>query len=114
MTDHLVSHDAFEILDAIERRGSFAKAAQELNKATSALSYGVQKLEQQLGITIFTRQGRRSVLTPAGELLLHEGRIILAATARAAERARELANGLLQGALKSGMEIRRSPTKDPR
>ncbi len=89
----LVSHEAFQMLDAIERRGSFAKAAEELNKATSALSYGVQKLEEQLGITVFTRQGRRSVLTPAGQLLLDEGRVILAAAARAAERAREVANG---------------------
>ena len=55
-----------EIQDSIDRLGSFAKAAEELNKATSALSYGVQKLEDQLGLSIFVRQGRRSVLTPAG------------------------------------------------
>ena len=88
-----ISHESFELLDAIERRGSFAKAAEELNRATSAISYGVQKLEEQLGITIFTRQGRRSVLTPAGRLLLEEGRTILAATHRLAEKAQELATG---------------------
>lgn len=93
MTAGHISHESFEILDAVERRGSFAKAAEELDKATSAISYGVQKLEQQLGITIFTRQGRRSVLTPAGQLLLQEGRKILAASARLADRAIELANG---------------------
>ncbi len=88
-----IAQESFEILDAIDRRGSFAKAAEELDKATSAISYGVTKLEEQLGITIFERQGRRSVLTPAGQLLLQEGRVILAATARLADRARELANG---------------------
>ena len=92
-----IPHESFEILDAIDRRGSFAKAAQELDKATSAISYGVTKLEEQLGITIFERQGRRSVLTPAGQLLLQEGRVILNATARLADRARELANGWEQG-----------------
>jgi len=85
--------DAFELLDAIERRGSFAKAAEELNKATSALSYGIQKLEEQLGITLFQRQGRRSVMTPAGKLLLEEGRTILQASHVLADRARELATG---------------------
>jgi len=88
-----IPQESLILLDAIDRRGSFAKAAEELDRATSAVSYGVQRLEDQLGITIFERQGRRSVLTPAGQLLLEEGRTILAATARLADRARELANG---------------------
>ena len=88
-----VSTEAFELLDTIARRGSYAKAAEELDRATSAVSYGVQKLEEQLGITLFVREGRRSVMTPAAQLLLTEGRGILAATERAADRARELANG---------------------
>ena len=93
MSRNLISLDALELLDAIDRRGSFAKAAEELDKATSALSYGVQKLEEQLGVTIFVRQGRRSVLTPAGRLILEEGRKILAAAARVADKAKELATG---------------------
>jgi DNA-binding transcriptional LysR family regulator len=88
-----ITLDALEVIDAIDRRGSFAKAAEELNKATSALSYTVQKLEEQLAITLFQRQGRRSVLTPAGQLLLKEGREILAATALLADKAREVATG---------------------
>jgi len=88
-----ITIEALELLDAIDRRGSFAKAAEELNKATSALSYGVQKLEEQLGITIFQRQGRRSVLTAAGQLVLEEGRKILNATALLTEKAKEAATG---------------------
>ena len=88
-----ISPESLRLLDAIERRGSFAKAAEELDRATSAVSYGVQRLEEQLGITIYERQGRRSVLTPAGSLLLEEGRKLLAANKRLAERAQELANG---------------------
>lgn len=88
-----ITLEAFEILDAIDRRGSFAKAAEELNKATSAVSYGVQKLEEQLDITVFERQGRRSVLTPAGRFILDEGRLILNATTRLADKAKELATG---------------------
>ena len=67
-TKNPITIEALEIIDAIDRQGSFAKAAQELNKATSAISYGIQKLEDQLDIAIFHRQGRRSTLTPAGRL----------------------------------------------
>lgn len=88
-----ITIEALHMLDAIDRRGSFAKAAEELNKATSALSYAVQKLEEQLGVTVFQRQGRRSVLTPAGKLLLEDGRKILNATALLADKATEIATG---------------------
>jgi len=93
MRTNPITIEALEILDAIDRRGSFAKAAEELNKATSALSYGVQKLEEQLDITVFQRQGRRSVLTPAGRLILDEGRKIINSTTMLAEKAKEVATG---------------------
>lgn len=93
MSTNPITIEALEILDAIDRRNSFAKAAEELNKATSALSYGVQKLEEQLNITLFQRQGRRSVLTPAGRVVLEEGRKILLATTQLADKAQEVATG---------------------
>lgn len=93
MRQNPINLEVLEMLDAIDRRGSFAKAAEELNKATSALSYATQKLEEQLGISIFQRQGRRSVLTPSGRLILDDGRKILDASALLADRARELATG---------------------
>ncbi|MFT4763853.1 MAG: DNA-binding transcriptional LysR family regulator [Oleispira sp.] len=88
-----ITIEVLETLDAIDRRGSYAKASEELNKATSAVSYSVQKLEEQLGIALFQRQGRRSVLTPAGQLILQEGRKILLATARLTNTAKEVATG---------------------
>ncbi|ARN73156.1 LysR family transcriptional regulator [Oceanicoccus sagamiensis] len=88
-----ISIEVLETLDSIDRRGSFAKAAEELNKATSAVSYSVQKLEEQLDIALFQRQGRRSVLTPAGKLILEEGRHILDHAAQLANRAKEVATG---------------------
>ena len=88
-----ITLEALQVLDAIERRGSFAAAAEELNKATSALSYTVQKLEEQLGVTLFQRSGRRSVLTQSGRLVLEEGRKILAATAFLTDQVRELETG---------------------
>ncbi len=88
-----ITLEALEILDAIDRRGSFAKAAEELGKVTSALSYVVQRLEEQLDVTLFQRQGRRSVMTAAGRVLLDDGRGILEASHRLAEKTREVATG---------------------
>jgi DNA-binding transcriptional LysR family regulator len=93
MDKNPITIEVLETLDAIDRRQSFAKAAEELNKATSAVSYAVQKLEEQLDIAVFQRQGRRSVLTPAGQLILTEGREILEVTARLASKAKEVATG---------------------
>ncbi|PAJ75115.1 LysR family transcriptional regulator [Pseudoalteromonas sp. NBT06-2] len=88
-----ITIEALTVLDAIDRRQSFAKAAEELNKATSALSYVVQKLEEQLNITLFERQGRRSVLTHAGKVILVDGRQILQATNQLADKAKQVATG---------------------
>lgn len=85
--------EALDILDTVERRGSFSKAAEELNKATSAVSYTIQKLEEDLDVTLFQRQGRRSVLTPAGRVLLDDGRLILNASRRLVDKTREVATG---------------------
>jgi len=81
------------VLDAIDRRGSFAAAAEQLNKVPSALSYIVQKLEEQIGVTLFVRQGRRSVLTPAGQHLLEEGRKVLSAVSKITEQTQTIAHG---------------------
>ncbi|NQZ80006.1 MAG: LysR family transcriptional regulator [Colwellia sp.] len=88
-----ISIEALCVLDAIESRGSYASAAEQLNKVPSALSYIVQKLEEQLAVTLFVRQGRKAVLTPAGRHLLIEGRKVLSAINRISEQTQTIANG---------------------
>jgi DNA-binding transcriptional LysR family regulator len=88
-----ITVEALIVLDAIEYRGSYAAAAEQLNKVPSALSYIVQKLEEQLNVTIFQRQGRRAVLTPAGKHLLIEGRKVLYAINSLSEQTQTIANG---------------------
>lgn len=85
--------EALEVLDAIERTGSYAAAASALNKVPSAISYTVQKLEQDLGITLFQRQGRRSVLTIAGRHLVERGRELLIAASELAASTQQVATG---------------------
>lgn len=93
MTSNPITLESLVVLDAIEHRGSFAAAAEQLNKVPSALSYIVQKLEEQLGVTLFEKQGRRSVLTPAGKHLLQEGRKLLVSVNSLSEQTRTIANG---------------------
>ncbi|EKO3904866.1 LysR family transcriptional regulator [Vibrio fluvialis] len=88
-----ITLEALHILDAIDRRGSFAAAANELNRAPSSLSYQIQKLEQDLDIMIFDRSGHKANFTDAGKLILERGRAILSATEKLVNDATLLANG---------------------
>ncbi len=85
--------DTLAILDAIDRRGSFARAAEELDRAPSSLTYAVQQLEADLDVLVFDRSGHRARLTPAGKVLLDEGRLLLKAAADIEARARQAADG---------------------
>lgn len=49
--------EALRVMDAIDRRGSFAAAADELGRVPSALSYTMQKLEEELDVVLFDRSG---------------------------------------------------------
>jgi DNA-binding transcriptional LysR family regulator len=88
-----LSLDALAVLDAIDRRGSFAAAAAELHRVPSAITYQVQKLEQDLDAAIFDRRARRARLTPAGRELLDAGRRLLEAAAMVERRVRRVASG---------------------
>lgn len=64
-------------IKALVRRGSFAKAAQELNNPQPALSRFIALLENQLGVRLFDRSKRAVVPTVFGEHLLQRGKSIL-------------------------------------
>jgi len=93
MIQHPLTLDALRVLDAIARRGSFAAAADELHRVTSAVSYTVQKLEEDLGIPLFDRSGQRAKLTAAGQLLIERGHELLMAASQLASDARAVASG---------------------
>jgi DNA-binding transcriptional LysR family regulator len=88
-----ISLDALLILDAIDRRGSFSAAGLELHRVPSTISYTVSKLEQDLGVQVFERQGPKVALTRAGEELLKEGRYLLKAAEDLEHRVRRVASG---------------------
>ena len=88
-----ITIDALKVLDAIDRKGSFAGAANELFRVPSAINYTVQKLEEDLSVAIFDRTGHRAALTPAGRYLLEEGRSLLEAAETLAHTTQQVAKG---------------------
>lgn len=88
-----ITIDALKVLDAIDRKGSFAGAAAELFRVPSAISYTVQKLEEDLNVDIFDRSGHKAILTPAGRYLLSQGRSLLEAAENLAHTTRQVAQG---------------------
>jgi DNA-binding transcriptional LysR family regulator len=88
-----LSLDGLELVDAIDRRGSFAGAAAELHRVASTISYAVAKLESDLNVQLFERAGPRVTLTAAGVELLKEGRYLLKAAQDLEHRVRRVATG---------------------
>lgn len=88
-----LSLEALQIVDAIDRGGSFAAAARELFRVPSTVSYTVGKLEEELGVQVFERIGPRVELTAAGRELLKEGRYLLKAAGDLEQRVRRVASG---------------------
>lgn len=62
----------------IAETGNFSRAAERLYLSQPSLSTGIKKLEQELGVALFERGGRRTVLTQAGRSFLENATIIMA------------------------------------
>lgn len=58
--------------EAASRHGSFSRAAEELSVTPSAISHHIQKLEDFLGVQVFSRHAGRAVLTSAGRIYADE------------------------------------------
>ena len=91
------------VVREIERQGSLTGAAEALFLTQSAISHTVKKLEQNLGIEIWRREGRSLTLTQAGQYLLAVANRVLPQLDYAQERLRQYAQGEC-GALRIGME----------
>ncbi|CAN7591374.1 LysR family transcriptional regulator [Pararhizobium sp. LjRoot238] len=71
------SIDQLMVLLAVEQEGSFTAAARRLGRATSAISYAIDTLEQQLGLSLFDRgTTRKPRLTREGEAIVSEAKAV--------------------------------------
>jgi DNA-binding transcriptional LysR family regulator len=88
-----ISLDQWATLVSVVEAGGYAKAGERLHKSQSTLTYGIQRMEDLLGVKLFEIRGRRAVLTPTGELLYRRGKTVLEEAARLEHAAGELAQG---------------------
>jgi len=88
-----ISLEALQLMDAIDSRGSFSAAAEFLNRVPSAVTHAVRKLEEALDVELFQREGRKARLTPAGRVLLEEGRHLLRSADMLQDRVQRVARG---------------------
>lgn len=91
------------IIREVDRHGSLTAAAEQLNLTQSALSHAIRKLEDQIGVDIWRREGRSLRPTQAGEWLLAMANRLLPQFTHAEDRLRQFARGE-RGKLRIGME----------
>ena len=94
---------ALAIFRAVVRENGVTRAATKLNRVQSNVTTRIKQLEAQLGAELFTRDGRRLVLTPAGHTLLPyaERLLALADEARHAMKAGRPSGRLRLGTMES-------------
>ena len=58
------------IFNTVVRAGGITRAAERLHRVQSNVTTRIHQLEQDLGVSLFIREGKRLHLTPAGHLLI--------------------------------------------
>jgi len=90
MALHVPSFSALRAFDAAARHLNFSQAAEELHLTHGAISHQMKALEASLGVSLFRREGRRMLLTDAGQRFAARLRDVLgdlaAAVAEVAQR----------------------------
>jgi DNA-binding transcriptional LysR family regulator len=87
---------------AIQRHGSFAKAAEVLGLSQPSLSKSIARLEDELKVKVFVRTAQGSELTPIGELIVSRAQRIMA-EAQSLQRDAALAAGGEAGQVRLGV-----------
>ena len=92
--DLKVSLEQWRALLAVVDAGGYAAAAEALDKSQSAVSYAIQKLETALDVRVFRLEGRRAVLTEAGEILYRRAQALVEEANRLELSAENLSRGI--------------------
>lgn len=98
------------IFRCVVEEGGISKAALKLHRVQSNVTTRIRQLEQELGVALFLREGKRLLLTASGRILLDyaERLLALADEARGA-----LADGAPRGHLRLGSMISTAAARLP-
>jgi DNA-binding transcriptional LysR family regulator len=88
-----VTLDQWRTLQAVVDQGGFAQAAEVLHRSQSSVSYTIARMQEQLGVPLLRIDGRKAVLTEAGDVLLRRSRQLV----KQASQLEDLAYNMDQG-----------------
>lgn len=94
-----MSIEQLQYLVAIKKYGTLKEAAEHLNVTLSALSQGLNKIEAELGLTLFSRSRAGSIITEEGKVIIKHAKKVLDELSELDEHAQLLKNRL-RGQLK--------------
>lgn len=80
-------------LQAVVDHGGFEAAAEALKRSQSSVSHSLKRLQERLPVAVLAQQGRRSLLTDPGQVLLRRARLLLDEARRLERLAATLAQG---------------------
>lgn len=84
---------ALKTFEACVRHGHFLKAAEELQYAPSTVTLQIQRLEADLGVSLFARDGKRVIVTEAGRWLHQEATALLKSIGTMRQTVSDIASG---------------------
>lgn len=88
-----ISLNQWVTLVSVVESGGYAKAAEQMRKSQSTLTYAIKRLEELLGVKAFEIRGRKAVLTATGEVLYRRAKALVEEASRLEQAAGELAQG---------------------
>lgn len=103
--------DDLAIFQAVIREGGITRAAEKLHRVQSNVTTRIRQLEEDLGVSLFVREGKKLIPSPAGRVLDDYARRLLelAAEARAAVADSRPRGRLRLGAMESTAAARLAP-----
>lgn len=89
-----ITLEQIQCLQAVSQHGSINSASDHLNKAKSAVSYSLNKLEEQLEFKVIDRSQYRIQLTPQGQAFLEKAGLLLEGMDDLKEEVHKIATGI--------------------
>jgi DNA-binding transcriptional LysR family regulator len=99
------------VFRTVVETGGITRAAEKLNRVQSNVTTRIQQLEEELGVMLFIREGKRLHLSPAGKIMLGYAERLLELAREARESVHDVKpRGLLRFAAPESTAAVRLPT----
>ena len=89
----LATLDQWVTFLAVIDTGGFAQAGEFLHCSQSGVSYTINKLQERLGVQLFTMEGSKAILTEAGKAMVDKVRVLLKDALELEAMAKQIAFG---------------------